>query len=141
MPEQRTPPLGARIDPRATALVIVDMQNDFILPSGTHVAFAKQPHRIDTGEVRSGEQLTPGFARMPSVIRANQELIACARSVGVRVVWVRIENTRETQARFWASEGLFTCMVGTPGAELVDGLVPEPNDTVIVKTRHSAFFG
>jgi nicotinamidase-related amidase len=141
MAEERTPPLAERVDRSATALVIVDMQNDFILPTGVHVAFAKQPHQIDSGEVRSGEELAPGYARMPSVIRANQDLIAAARKAGVPVIWSCIQNTRETNARFWSSEGLFSCMIGTPGANLVDGLAPASNDTVIFKTRHSAFFG
>jgi nicotinamidase-related amidase len=141
MAENRTPPLAVRVDRSATALVIVDMQNDFILPTGVHVAFAKQPHQIDSGEVRSGEQLAPSYARMPSVVQANQALIAAARKAGVPVIWARIQNTRKTNARFWSSEGLFSCMIGTPGANLVDGLAPEPGDTVILKTRHSAFFG
>ena len=110
--------------PGSTALIIVDMQNDFIVPSGAHVKFAKRPHQIDSGETRSGEQMAPGYARMPSVVRANQKLIAAARTSGVHVIWAMIVNTPLTDARYWLSESSVTCQLGTVGAELVEGLRP-----------------
>ncbi|KAI3863342.1 hypothetical protein MKX03_023282 [Papaver bracteatum] len=102
-----------------TAMIVVDMQKDYVGPG------------------------TPAFGQavVPSVIKA----VDIARQHGVLIVWVvrehdrlgrdverfRRDNYRENKA------GLV--VKGTKGAELVDGLVITGDDYKLVKTRFSAF--
>ncbi|XP_068653441.1 probable inactive nicotinamidase At3g16190 isoform X2 [Aristolochia californica] len=106
-----------------TALLVIDMQNDFILPGGPmHVA--------------GGEEI------VPCVIKTIQ----VARERGIFVVWVVREHDPlgrdvELFRRHLYGDGKANpTSKGTKGAELADGLVTKEGEYKLVKTRFSAFF-
>ncbi|KAK8936016.1 hypothetical protein KSP39_PZI013544 [Platanthera zijinensis] len=106
-----------------TAMLVIDMQNDFILPSSpTHVA--------------------GGLAIVPAVIRA----VSVARDRGISVIWVVREHDPygrdvELFRRHAYVNGKGPVTRGLKGAELVEGLSAEEGEYKLVKTRFSAFFG
>ncbi|GLU14476.1 hypothetical protein SLE2022_310440 [Rubroshorea leprosula] len=108
---------------RHTALLVIDMQNDFIKEDGLL--------RVDGGKYI-----------VPKVIRA----VEIARQRGILVVWVVREHDPfgrdvELFRRHLYSDGkVGPTIKGSKGAELVDGLVIKDGDYKLVKTRFSAFF-
>jgi len=110
-------------EPKISALLIVDMQNDFVLPgapaavSGAYDTIPKVKSLLDWQRSR----------RSP-VFHVTREY----RSDGSD-----IEITR----REVFLKGPQYVVPGTSGAEIVAGLAPAPNEYRIVKPRFSAFFG
>ncbi|KAL5976855.1 hypothetical protein ACLOJK_021190 [Asimina triloba] len=106
----------------ATALLVVDMVNDFIMPeSPIHVPGA--------------------IGIIPSVIRA----VEIARQRGMLVVWAMREHDKygrdvELFRRPFYANGNGPVTKGTKGAHLVDGLEIEEADYKVVTSRMSAFF-
>lgn len=96
------------------ALVIIDMLNDFVLPGA--------PLEVpDTRKV------------IPNIRREIEK----ARDEGYQVVYLcdsHAPDDREFQ--IWPRH----CIKGTKGAQVVDGLEPEPKDIVVEKTTYSGFF-
>ena len=95
----------------ATALVVVDLQNDFALPEGNLY-------------VRGGED----------VVRAVATEVAAARDAGAPVVWTQDWHPPRTP-HFDTDGGVWPvhCVGGTWGAELVDGSPVEQADPVVRK--------
>lgn len=125
------------LDPRSTALLVVDMQNDFCKPRGF---FAQAGH--DVG---------PCLAAVESA----RLLLEVVRSVGVRVVYTKSVHGpppphRLVPLRFRAPRdspnfvpgvgGTEDLPPGTWGTEIVEELTPHPGDLVIEKARYSPFF-
>lgn len=111
---------------RRTAVLLVDMQNDFCHADGV---FARAGLRLE------------GLGDL--IARVNA-LAAAARDGGHLVVWTAMtwdddEAVGRLAARspFLAREGLRR---GTWGAALLDGLEVDGGDRVLEKTRFSAFF-
>lgn len=103
-------------------MLVIDMQNDFILPGG--------PMYVAGGQ-----------AIVPEVIHA----VSVARDRGISVIWVIREHDPygkdvELFRRHLYVSGKGPTMKGSKGAELVEGLVPEEGEYKLVKTRFSAFF-
>lgn len=126
------------VEPSRTAVVVVDMQHDFVSPDG---AFAQLG--VD---VSAYEQLRPRLV----------SLLAAARRAGVLVL--HLQNTAlpdrrsdsPAQIRFnlrmhAAARGdgppLRYTVPGTPGHDFVPDLAPEPGDLVVPKHRSSGFWG
>ncbi|PIA64875.1 hypothetical protein AQUCO_00100386v1 [Aquilegia coerulea] len=108
---------------KKTALLVIDMQKDFILENGLL--------RVDGGE-----------AIVPSVVKSVQ----LARERGILLVWVVREHDllgRDVELfrrHMYGGEKIGPTVIGKQGAELVDGLVIKEGDYKLVKTRFSAFF-
>ena len=121
--ENRLPEL---IQPSSTALLVVDMQNDFCHPEG------------DVG--RRGGRVDEVLAMVPALER----LLLAARSAGVRVVHTRTQEDDWCQAPSWrASLGdrPLNCVSGSWGAAFYGPLQPQPGELVVTKHRYSAFVG
>ncbi|GAB6057905.1 cysteine hydrolase family protein [Desulfonatronum parangueonense] len=105
------------------ALIVVDMQNDFVLPGApATVAGAR-------ATIPAIRKLLDHARRQPwPVVHAIRE----HRADGSDVEYTRREL-------FGESGGI--CVTGTPGARIVDELTPEPGDYVLTKQRFSAFLG
>lgn len=108
---------------KGTALLVIDMQKDFILPGGlTHV--------------KGGEAI------VPNVIKA----VEVARSRGIPVIWVVREHDpfgRDVELfrrHLYLPGQPKLASKGSVGADLVDGLVVKDTDYKLVKMRFSAFF-
>ncbi|PWA79619.1 isochorismatase family protein [Artemisia annua] len=106
-----------------SALLVIDMQNDFVSAGGS-------------------VHIDAGVAIVPNVIKA----VEVARRRGILIIWVVREHDPlgrdvELFRRHWYAEGkLKPSSKGSKGAELVDGLVIKDEDYKVVKTRFSAFF-
>ncbi|MED6118863.1 hypothetical protein PIB30_006652 [Stylosanthes scabra] len=106
-----------------TALLVIDMQRDFIENEGPML-------------VKGGKEI------VPNVIKAVQ----VARQRGILIVWVVREHDplgRDVELfrrHLYAAGQVGPTSKGSPGAELVDGLVIREGDYKLVKTRFSAFF-
>jgi nicotinamidase-related amidase len=104
-----------RVDPARTALVVVDMQNDFVR--------------------EGGGLLVPDAEATITAIRALLEL---ARARGMRVVYS--QDTRrdgDPEWRIWPEHA----REGSWGWEIVDELAPTRGDVVLRKLRYDAFYG
>jgi len=117
----------ALVDPRHTALVIVDMQNDFCHPKGV-----MGEHGEDLGD-------------FPPTIATIATLLAAARAAGSLVV--HIQGTNLAAARAGGHRGLVSekqkvsrlTQPGTWGAAQLDELAPLPDEQIVTKHRYSGF--
>ncbi|HUQ24918.1 MAG TPA: cysteine hydrolase [Burkholderiales bacterium] len=112
------------LDPKKTALLVIDMQNAFVAP-GAPV------------EVPAAREIVPAINRLAAELRKR----------GVAVIWVLHEN--RAGGTDW--EGFFGAFVAdrpkaaaalTPGSELqklFPELKTEPGDLRVAKNRYSAF--
>jgi gluconolactonase len=116
------------IDPGASALLVVDLQNDTVGEAG---AFA------DSGAA--------DFASRYGVVDKARRLVEAARGAGVRVIHVwhvdepgHVDSTRNAPLfrQIAEADGLVR---GTWGVKPVEGLEPREGDVVVEKQRMSAF--
>jgi nicotinamidase-related amidase len=104
-----------RVDPARTALIVVDMQNDFIKEGGSLV-------------VPDAEATIP-------VIRG---LLDLARGSGMKVVFTQDTHTEgDPEWDIWPEH----VREGSWGWRIVDELAPRQDELVIQKVRYDAFYG
>src|SRR5947199_8306439 len=112
------------IDPKKTAMIVVDMQNDF---------------------VASGAAMETPAARR--VVPQLAEALRICREAGVKIIY-----TAHVHRRDGSDMGLFDDMHppianrdalvdGTPGVGIYTELAPATGEHVIKKHRYSGFFG
>ena len=126
-----------QVAPAHTALVMVDLQNDFVHPDGW-----------------VAKQQVPGFlgdTGIAEVVERSRELLAAARRADVLRVFVRMLGDDRYLSGPW--KALYArnhghvrppCVYeGTWGADWLDGLGPDGGDRemVVDKHRYSAFIG
>jgi nicotinamidase-related amidase len=103
------------LDPAKTALVVVDMQNDFVKEGGSLV-------------VPDAEATIPA-------IRA---LLDLARQSGMKVVFTQDTHTEgDPEWEIWPEH----VREGSWGWQIVDELAPREDELVIRKVRYDAFYG
>lgn len=103
------------LDPASTALVIIDMQNDFVRDDGTL-------------QVKSAPATVPAIAR----------LLDLARGSGMRVVFSQdTHDPGDPEFEIWPEHALR----GTRGWEMIDELAPRDGELVVQKVRYDAFYG
>ena len=122
-----------KIDPKKSALIIQDLQNDVIMPGG---AF--------TG----GEGPGPAeHAKSQNVVPNVKSIAAAARAAGMPVihVWYIVEKgapgVKQNAPLFQAIKSTNGVVRGTWGAAPVKGLEAKRGDFVVEKTRMNAFHG
>ncbi len=112
-----------RLNPNKTVLLVIDMQNDFLLDDGPLFT-------------EGGKAAIPNVKKMITACRAaNIPIIYTvhahddpARDGGMTAVW-------------WPELGDKTALVsGTTGAEIYSELAPLPDEKIIYKHRYSAFY-
>lgn len=123
------------VDPRSSALLVVDMQNDFVGRGGVVEA---------RGEGRE--------TALRGIVTHTVEVVRRGREAGVLVAYLRYARTSDHRfespaslrwmvlKRGYAADRV-SALEGTWGAQIVDALAPHPGDTVIDKRRPSGFFG
>ncbi len=105
------------LDPARTAVLVIDMLNDFCKPGG--------------------KMVLPGYERL---VPPQLALIEQARSQEVPVFWViQSHDPRLRRDRELLKRGSH-CLLGTWGVEVVDELGPRESDFHLYKHRYSAFF-
>lgn len=108
------------IDPHSSALVVIDLANDFVYPGGV-IADAGGPEYQQ---------------RAQQIIPRLQQLVVAARAAGVTVVYATdAHRPDDSELRKWPPHA----MKGTHQAEIVAALAPEPGDLVIEKQTYSPF--
>jgi nicotinamidase-related amidase len=126
------------VNPAHTALLVIDMQNDFCMPSGV---FA----------VRGAD-----ISVYREVISTLATLVGAARSAGILVVYLQMStllhgrSDSPAQMRFnmlarsfggGPSQPLRYTLEGSKGEQIVRALHPSPGDQVVRKFRSSGFWG
>jgi ureidoacrylate peracid hydrolase len=109
------PPIGRS----NTALVLHDLQNDFIKAS------LSKPEMV-------------------AVVKRTKTLVDLAHSLPIPVIYTRVENDPAMtyppeRAAYLRREVPPICVKGTSGAEIIDAVKPIPDDYIITKVRSSAF--
>lgn len=119
-----------RFVPGTTAIVVVDVQNDFCHPHGVS---AKKGH-----DVSAAVEMAPRL----------QSLLSDARAVGMPIVFIQTTHDESVDSHVWNTRGgdvdtaayLPNCYTGSWGADFY--LVhPEGDDRIVNKHRYSAFAG
>jgi ureidoacrylate peracid hydrolase len=137
-------PVPLALDPRHTAVLVVDMQNDFGSEGGL---FA-----------RAGIDIAP----IQAVVDPITRVLTAARRAGLPVIYLKMEfrpdlsdlggpdspnaikhrlfGVGQTVTAPDGSEGRFL-IKGTWNTEIVEELVPQDGDIVVSKQRFSGFYG
>ena len=98
-----------------TAMIVVDMQNDFVKPDGN----LSVPAAMDT---------------VPHI----KDLLQRARQAGVKVAYSQDTHLPEDKEEaIWPSH----CVKGTEGWRIYEHLKPQPTEIVFQKPRYDAFYG
>jgi nicotinamidase-related amidase len=126
------------VEPRHTALVIVDMQNDFC-----SAGFGFEQQGID-------------ISMYPAMVPKLARLLDGARAASVPVIYIMMTRLPDSkiespaQLRFtmrlhFATRGplkpLQYTMEGSEGQQVIPELAPRPDEVVVRKYRSSAFWG
>ncbi|HST24383.1 MAG TPA: cysteine hydrolase [Gaiellaceae bacterium] len=118
------------LDPKRTALIIQDMQNDVIIEGG---AFA--------------ESGSPGHAKEQNVVENSARLADACRAKGVPVIHVHYiveagaPGLKLNAPLFQGLKEANAMVRGTWGSAPADGLEPKEGDYVVEKMRMSAWEG
>ncbi|HID04666.1 MAG TPA: cysteine hydrolase [Aigarchaeota archaeon] len=108
-------PQRVNLDARKTAVIVVDMQNDFADPKGS--LFVKTA---------------------PDTIPAISRVLEKAREAGVKIIYTQDWHSGDDpEFKIWGVHAL----AGTWGAEVVDALKPREDDIIVKKLRYDAFYG
>lgn len=121
-----------RFAPGRAAIVVVDVQNDFVDPEG---ACAER-----------GSDVTGAVAMVPRL----EKFLDDARAAGVMVVFIQTTHDETTDSPAWlarrgdpeagAPTPVSTCRTGTWGADFYR-VAPQAGEPVVIKHRYSAFAG
>ncbi len=101
---------------KETAVIVVDMQNDFVKPEG--------------------KLFVPSA---PATVEPIKRLLEKARAAGVRIFYTQDTHWEgDPEFKIWGEHVLY----GTWGWEIIDELKPdEEKDIVVRKTRYDGFYG
>ena len=121
-------------DPKHSALVVIDAQNDFCSPGGL---FANNGNDMSA---------------YPPALAKVAQLLDGARAAGVLVIYIqnqKLPGNKSTSggwlrfltARSGVMENQYCCLQGSWGAEIVEQVKPRDGEIVVHKWRSSAFVG
>jgi nicotinamidase-related amidase len=136
MPEIAARPFPFAYDPRTVALIVIDMQRDFIEPGGF------------------GATLGNDVSLLQAIVPATARLIAAFRHAGLPVIHTRechrpdlsdlpaAKRDRGNPALRIGDAGPMgrILIAGEPGAEIIPALAPAPGEIVIDKPGKGAFY-
>jgi ureidoacrylate peracid hydrolase len=106
-----------RFDARRTAVLVVDMLNDFCKPGGAMVL--------------------PGYERL---ISPQRTIIGAARETGAPVVFLVDTHRSNVQRDREFLKRMPHCVEGSWGARVIDDLDARTEDIFVIKRRYSGFF-
>jgi ureidoacrylate peracid hydrolase len=118
------PTLPELLVPAKSAVIVVDVQNDFCSPDGA------------LG--RTGAPTAAAMAMIPNL----QRLLAAARAVGAPVIFIQTIHEDATDSDAWVARSggsvSACCRKNTWGSEFTE-VAPLPDEPVVIKHRYSAF--
>jgi len=137
MPVLAAEPFALAFDPATTALIVIDMQRDFIEPGGF------------------GDSLGNDVSRLAAIVPTVAALIAGFRTAGVPVIHTQechrpdlsdcppAKRLRGSPSLRIGDPGPMgrVLISGEPGAAIVPELLPIPGEIVIEKPGKGAFYG
>jgi biuret amidohydrolase len=112
------------IIPEKTAVLVVDMQNDFV-QEGAPI------------EIPRARAMVPRLNRLLDVCRTHQILVIYIHHV-IRGGDIDAGRLADHHAAIRQNKAI---IAGTPNVEIYEGLKPQPGDLVVAKPRYSAFYG
>jgi len=116
--------LSELVVPSKSAIIVVDVQNDFCEPDGA--------------AGKGGKDTTAAMAMIPRL----QRFLDAARAHGTNIIFVQTIHEPATDSDVWvgrrANPDARNCLKGTWGAEFT-GIAPLPHEPVVIKHRYSAF--
>lgn len=136
MPAISAEPFPFEFEPRTTALIVIDMQRDFIEPGGF------------------GESLGNDVSRLAAIVPTVARLIAGCRAAGVTVIYTkechrpdlsdcppskRSRGNPRTRIGDVGPMGRLL-IAGEPGTDIIEALVPVEGERVIEKPGKGAFY-
>lgn len=129
-PRLRALTLADKIDPRTTALLVIDVQNDYIHPEGYIASI--------------GGDISSCVAMVPRLLR----FVDAARAAGVTIIHTRNWHRPETDSPAWLdrlarggrTQEERACRAGTWGAQFYE-IEPLPGEEIVSKFRYDAFLG
>ncbi|XGV95431.1 MAG: isochorismatase family protein [Leptolyngbya sp. BL-A-14] len=134
-------PEAIAINPRETAVIVVDMQN----------AYASKGGYLDI--------LGVDLSGMPAVVEAIQATIAASRRTGMQIVFLQngwsanLHEAGSPASPHWHKSNAMRLMrenpdlqgkltiKGTWDYDFIDAIQPQPDDYIVQKPRYSGFFG
>ncbi|GAB6054533.1 cysteine hydrolase [Magnetospira thiophila] len=133
---ERAQPFPYAFEVASTALVIIDMQRDFLEPGGF------------------GETLGNDVSLLAPVVPATEILLAACRKVGMKIVHTREAHMPDLSDCPPAKRDRGSCKLrigdtgpmgrilvrGEPGNDIVPSLAPLPGETIIDKPGKGAFY-
>lgn len=106
------------LDAGRTAVIVVDMVNDFCKPGGAMVL--------------------PDYERL---VRPQLQVIEAARARGAPVIWVHDEHRRNMRQDRELVKRTPHCVQGGWGTRIIEDLGAREDEIHVTKRRYSAFFG
>ncbi len=117
-------PLSELVKPSKTAILVVDVQNDFCEPEGA--------------AGKGGKDTSAAMAIIPTL----QRFLEAAREHGTNVIFIQTIHEPSTDSEAWIGRrkdpDAKNCLKGTWGAEFT-GIAPRDYEPVVIKHRYSAF--
>jgi ureidoacrylate peracid hydrolase len=114
----------SRVDPRHTALLVIDLQNDFCRDDGAVAAFGSDVSPCRTAAHR--------IAQFLPEVRGTLSFIAF-----FQLIYDSDKLSEAQRERLLKNGKPMICLPGSGGAELF--MTPDPADLVFTKHRYSAF--
>lgn len=110
--------------PSKTAILVVDVQNDFCEPAGAAGC--------------GGRDTSAAMAMIPTL----QRFLDAAREHGTNVIFIQTIHEPSTDSEAWigrrTNPDAKNCLKGSWGAEFT-GIAPRDSEPVVIKHRYSAF--
>ena len=122
-------------NPKHTAFLVIDIQNDSASPKGLQAS--------------NGKDISAARKIIPKVKVVLEE----ARRLGLLVIFMKSVRSKDgicesgprhrlhARSNAFPAPGAVTCVEGTWGSEVVDELAPKPNERQIIKYRSDSFIG
>ncbi len=116
--------LADLVAPSKTAVLVVDVQNDFCEPAGA--------------SGKAGRDTGAAMAMIPTL----QRFLDAAREHGTNVIFIQTIHEPSTDSEAWigrrTNPDAKNCLKGTWGADFT-GIAPRDSEPVVIKHRYSAF--
>jgi ureidoacrylate peracid hydrolase len=110
-----------KMTPAKTAVIVVDVQNDFCHPEGPLA--------------RKGADFSMVKEMMPNL----HQLLEAARKYEVPIIFIQTFHEEATDSEAWTViTGMELCRTGSWGADFFE-VVPQPKEIIVNKHRYSAF--
>jgi gluconolactonase len=113
----------------STAVLVIDMQNDNLHADGAFAGTGAAAHAAEQDVVVNVRRVLDAARATDAPVFHNRIVVHPGRDVG------------GDNAPIFQMVGPDNLLVGTWGAEIVDGLAPQPDEIVLDRTRMSVFNG